>query len=293
MKKEYGIVEFLETFTDEYCKDYLMNFIFPDGNPCCIFCGNVKVYNLGASSNYRFRCAYRDCDKRFNYLSTTIFSNTKCSLRTWFFIIYQISSNKKNKSSIQAGKDLSISQKTAWRLKCIVRNVLKQDLLKLKGVVEIDEAFISKTKNKYQNNWGAFSTRKAPIIGMMERGGKVFVQKIHNRSEKTLTNIITKHIEKGSTVYTDAWNGYKNLNKIGYDHDYINHSAREYVRGKVHTNSIEGFWSFLKRNIRSAHHQVSDKHLQSYIDEAVFKFNNRHLTQMERFNIILEKCIKI
>lgn len=294
LKEEYGIIEFLNLFTEDYCKDYLTDIVYPNGEIACPHCGNMKVYFLGQASNYRYRCADKLCRKDFTILKPTIFWNTKMPLRQWFFIIYQMSSNKKNISSIQTARDMSITQKSAWLIKTKVRYQLKQDDLILKGIVEIDEAFISKSKkNRYINNWGGISTRKAPIIGLIERGGLVVVKKIPNRNKSTLNNLVKTHVEKGSIIYTDAWHGYNGLNKLGYHHDFVNHSHREYVRDCIHTNSIEGFWSFLKRNIRSAHHSVSDLHLQSYIDEAVFKYNNRHLTQMERFNMILKRCITL
>lgn len=291
LPKELSIMDFILKFDEEFCREYLFNKIFPNGKICCAHCGNTKVYKTSLKGKTRYRCADPFCRKDFFITSFTIFKNSKINLKDCFFIVHQISSNKKNKSSVQWGKDLGITQKTAWGIRKKIREQLTQDFIKLSGTVEVDEAFISKSKHRYHNNWGAMSTRKAPIIGLIERQGKVVVKKVPNRTKDTLNNLILRHVEKGSTVYTDAWHGYKDLNKLGFVHDFVNHSAREYVREEVHTNYIENFWSILKRSIRGAHHQVSDKHLQGYIDEVVFKFNHRHLSQMEKFDLILQKCI--
>lgn len=291
LKKEYGIIEFLNLFTEDYCREYLLDIVYPNGEIACPHCGSLKVYHCGLKSGFRTRCADKHCRRDFNIYEPTIFKNTKLPLRNWFLVIYQMSSNKKNTSSIQTSKDLNIRQATSWFLKTKIRYQLKQDDIMLKGIVEVDEAFVSKSKIfKY---WGGLSTRKAPIIGLIERGGKVVVKKIKDRRKQSLIDPILQHVEIGSTVYTDGWAGYKEIEKHGFNHDFVEHSTRQWVNGNVHTNSIEGFWAFMKRNIRGAHHSVSDKHLQSYIDEAVFKFNNRHLSQMERFDLILKKCVTV
>lgn len=204
-------------------------------------------------------------------------------------MIYDFSINKKSVSSSQHQKNLNITQRSTWGMGIKIRSVLKQDdTIRLSGIIEIDECFISKSRLFWK--YGGFSGRKEPILGIMERGGKAIVLPIENRKPDTLTNIIRKYVVEGSTVYTDGWLGYKDLSKY-YNHEWINHSEKEFVRDNATTNSIENVWRFLKTNIRGAHHSVSSQHVSKYIDEYVYKFNNRHLSPMQRFDEILLKCL--
>lgn len=287
------VIQFIEYFTEENCIKYLQDLYFSDG-VFCPHCGSIKKPYLVNDRTKRkfvtnYRCSERYCSLPFHALTKTVFANCKQPLRNWFYSLYHFSNNKKNISSIQLGKNLGISQKSAWGLYTKVRNVLTQpENIKLSGIVEVDEAFVS-PKNNW-SRWGAICIRKAPVLGLIERGGKVVVKCIEDRKRDTILEMIEKYVEPGSIIYTDGYSGYRRLPKY-YFHDYVNHSEREYVRDEVHTNSIEGFWSYFKKSIRNAHHSISDKHLQSYLDESAFRFNNRHLSQMDRFNMILKRCV--
>lgn len=170
------------------------------------------------------------------------------------------------------------------------KKLFYQDDIILSGIIEVDETFLANGK-KWQR-WGSLSTRKAPIIGLIERGGKVVIKCIPDRSEFVMEEIIRKHVIEGSVIYTDGWLGYRNLQKW-YTHDYVDHSAREYKRGEVHTNNIDNIWKQLKNNIRGAHHSISNKHAQDYCDEVAYKINNRHRKPFERFNELLLRAVKI
>lgn len=290
LKKDYGIIEFLDLFTEEYCLEYLTNSICVNGILHCPHCGSEKPYK----TNRGYKCSDNQCYKRFTVKSYTIMKNSKIKLRDWFFIIFQNSLNKKSLSSVQYGRNHSLTQKSAWYIQHKIRSTYAQDETKLKGIIEVDEAFCSADrKNGYKTWWGGISTRKAPILGLIERRGRVIVKVVPDRRRQTLIPMIQKYVEVGSTVYTDGYAGYRSLKDLGYEHDWVEHTTQQWTNGDVHTNSIEGFWSHFKKSVRNAHHFVSNKHIQSYLDEAVFKYNNRHLSQMERFDLILQNCINI
>lgn len=201
--------------------------------------------------------------------------------------MYQMSANKKNLSSVQAAKNLGISQKTAYYMLSAIRKCLHQETIKLSGTIEVDEAFISKAD---WHRWGSRNIRKTPVLGLIERGGKVIAISMENRRRETVIPIIEHYVEKGSTVYTDGFYAYKKLSE-NYTHESVNHSEGEFSRGDITTNRIENFWNFFKRNVKNPHHQISNKNLQYYLNEGVFKFNNRKATQIEKFNLILKNCI--
>jgi transposase-like protein len=280
-KREYSVRDFITTFTEDYCLDYFKTIRYPEA-VYCPACGYEGIY----MTNRGYKCAAIDCNKKFNVLTNTIFQNTKLPLHEWFFVIYCNSMNKKNISSVQTSKNTGMTQTSAWVMQSRLRSVMVQDNIKLSGIVEVDEAFISKGQ---WHRWGSLYTRKTPVLGLVQRGGLVVLRSMQDRRKETIIPIIQQHVEKNSTIYTDGYQGYRRLDE--YLHDYVEHSYMEFVRGTVHTNTIENVWSFFKRNIRNAHHSISNKHLQSYLDEAAFKFNTRHLTQMERFDQILKRCI--
>lgn len=286
LKKEYGIAEFLKLFTEDFCKEYLFNFRWSDGKPFCTACGSKKVRKAEITRN-GYRCNI--CETRFNLYTSSLFGNTKIGLSVWFLLIYLFASNKKNISAVQNARNLGVTGTTSWKLMDKIRSTFHQDDIKLSGEVEIDEAFISKSKWRRVGDWSRY-LQKPPVLGLFERGtGKVVMIALDDRKVKTIAPIIQAHVIKGSTIYTDAYKGYQKVEN--YTHAFVKHRDGEFVRGNVHTNNIEGCWSFFKRNIKNSHHSISNKHLQAYLNEGAFKWNNKHLTQMERFNLILKNCI--
>jgi hypothetical protein len=163
---------------------------------------------------------------------------------------------------------------------------------KLTGIIEADETFIGgKESNKHKakqtaGTQGRSPVTKTPVLGIIERGGQLRAIKILNTKGRSLRPFIVNNVEFGSTVHTDEWWGYRGLSRI-FKHKYINHGAGEYVKDDVHTNSIEGFWSLLKRGVIGIYHSMSDKHLQKYIDEFVFRYNTRGMAENFRFDSML------
>jgi transposase-like protein len=272
------------------CIDYL-NEIRWNGKVQCPFCNHDKVYEL-KGKNKRYKCA--SCRKQFSAIKGTIFENSPISLQKWFIAVYIISAHKKGVSSVQLASDLGVTQKTAWFMGQRIRYALKvKSFTKMKDVVQCDESFIGgKNKNRHyekkvQESQGRSVKDKTPILGMIQNGGQLHTCVIEDTKATTIKPIIAELVEQGSIVVTDEWLGYTGLNK-DYAHIVLNHREDEYVRGAFHTNSIEGFWSLLKRGIYGIYHQVSPKHLHRYCDEFSFRYNTRKIANNQRFDYSLK-----
>lgn len=227
--------------------------------------------------------------------------------------MYLISSHKKGISSCQLARDIKVTQKTAWFILHKVRSLYAQnDSEALSGEVECDEVYIGgKEKWKHKsmripNTQGRSTKTKTPVFGMMERStivnakdeeefmSYVRAMVVEKTDKTTLLPIIGQFIGEGSTVFTDELNAYNKVGEMGYNHRICNHGALQFVcedDGSVYTNNIEGFWSHFRRMITGCYHDVSDEHLQSYIDEACFRWNTRKMDESERFTDMFGKSI--
>lgn len=263
-----------------------------NGKPCCPSCGKNKVYILKNG----YKCANRDCYRKFSVVVGTIFENSKIPLRKWFIAIYLITAHKKGISSYQLSRDLRITQKTAWFMEHRIREMLyENNPALLSNEVEVDETFIGgKNKNKHYskrkpNTQGRSVEDKTPVMGLLERNGKLAIRVIENTKGESLIPVIESVVKKDSNVFTDEWPGYNRLRKH-YKHKIVNHGSNIYVLGNVHTQNIEGFWSILKRGIYGVYHQVSKKHLPRYCNEFCFRYNTREVNSSERFNSVLKNA---
>lgn len=286
--KEINVFQFLQRFgTQELCEAHIREARWPGGIIICPYCGHNRAYNIEGGK--RFKCANNKCYKKFSSKVGTFLEDTNLKLPVWFLLIYLMASNRKSISSFQIARNLGISQKSSWYLMHKLRLVFEEKYIEpVSGTVEVDECFLGKGA---WSRWGSISTRKTPILGIIQRGGRVIIKTIEDRNQATLNKMVLQYVVPGSTVYTDGWLGYNRLKKH-YKHDAVNHSNHEYVRGDVHTNNIEGVWAFFKKNIRNGHHSISGKHVQRYCNEVAWKFNNRHLSTMERFDEMLKRCLQ-
>jgi len=293
-----SLPQLLDYFKEEStCIEYYENLRWGDA-PTCPHCGSAKPYKTQRG----YKCSNNECYKKFTVKVGTIFENSKIPFRIWFAAIWLCTEHKKGISSVQLGIDLGITQKTAWFVLHRIREMLKDKAPQMLGndtMVEVDEAYIGgKESNRHgnkkrseenpnlRNDGKAFNDKKI-IVGIIERGGKVVLKHVDKADAKNMVAFIKKHVPKDSTVYTDEASVYKKLNRT-YTHDSVKHSLNIYVEGSVHTNTIENFWSVLKRGLYGVYHQVSDKHISRYLDEYAARWNNRTKTSNERFNLFLE-----
>jgi hypothetical protein len=285
-----SLLDLVMVFKDEQtCIQYLEELIWPDGAVISPFDPDSKVYKCAGN---KYKC--KNTGLYFNVKTNTMFDSTKISLQKWFMAIWLITSHKKGISSHQLAKDIDVTQKTAWFMLQRMRNCFEiENNHELDNEVEADETFIGgKNKNRHankkvENSQGRSCKDKTPVFGMVEREGKLVAKKIESTASEHLSPEIIKVVKEAATLYTDEWLGYKGLHKI-YDHLYVKHNEGQYVNGDIYTNTIEGFWSILKRGIVGIYHFVSKKHLQYYIDEFVFRYNTRkYNSESERFTYFL------
>lgn len=280
-----SIIDLIKAFpTQQSCIDHLEELRW-NGNVVSPFDSESKVYNCKGN---KYKC--KNTGKYFNVKTNTIFDNTKIELQKWFLGIWLVTSHKKGISSLQLGRDLNITQKSAWFMLSRIRKCFGIDNdTQLDNEVEADETFVGgKNKNRHANKKiKGSSDDKAPVLGMVERSGKVIAKQIPNTTYETLSTEILKSVKETAKLYTDEYTSYKRLKRV-YDHQVVKHSQYQYVQGRVHTNTIEGFWSLLKRGIVGIYHFTSKKHLQLYVDEFVFRYNSRTSSEAMRFNLFLQ-----
>ena len=211
----------------------------------------------------------------------TIFHDSHLPLWKWFLAVYLIVESKKGISANQLKRTLGVSYKTAWYLSHRIRAALNEvDAQLLKGIVEVDETFVG---GEMKGKGRGYKGSKVTVVGAIQRSGNICLQVVRGTDRETLHGFIRENVA-GDTeaIYTDEWPAYRGVADEDTKHDTVKHRTGEYVRGDVHTNSIENIWSLLKRSIIGSYHQVSAKHLDAYLDELEFRFNNRENPYMFR-----------
>jgi len=290
LQKFTNLMSLMAYFKDEQiCKDYLETIRW-NGSIKCAYkdCGCTKVYKCAGC----YKCS--ECERIFSVRVGTIFEDSKIPLQKWFAAIYLITSHKKGISSLQLHRDLGITQKTAWFLLHRVRTTLGLNIgtEKFTGTCEADETFIGgKNKNRHahkkvENSQGRSFKDKSPVAGVIERGGELRAKQVPDTKGFNLKSFIVKNIVFGSEINTDEWWGYNGL-AAAFKHNVVKHNEGQYVSGDTHTNTLEGFWSLLKRGVVGIYHSMSNKHLQKYIDEFVFRYNTRNHSEANRFDLML------
>ena len=266
--------------THDKCMEFLIAMRWPKG-AVCPRCGNEKTHKLGAQ--WKWQC--KKCAKngyRFSPLVGTIFENTNVPLNVWFKVIFAMCHAKKGISALQiyrmiGGKDPNKkgAYRTSWYMCHRIRAAMQDPAFaQLLGFVEVDETFVGgKNRNRHNNKKipGSGTAGKIPVIGAISRKGNVVCQMIENTDTETLSRFVKKTVSKNAElVATDEHSGYRLLNAEGYNHEVVAHSQGEYVRGVIHTGSIDSFWALLKRGIMGSFHHVSKKYLPLYINEFQF-----------------------
>lgn len=279
--------------TEQKCREYLEDLIWSNV-PTCTNCGSIRENHYKLKQNGEFKGTYKckDCRRNFNVKIGTMFENSAIPLRKWFYAIYIFTSHKKGISSHQLARDISVTQKTAWFMLSRIRNSFKSEKVnKFDGVTQVDETFVGGKNQKkswqkrVENTQGRSTKTKTVVFGLLSNG-KVSTEIVPNTKGKTLTTVIKNMVKEGSIVVSDGWKGYSQVHK-NYEHKSIPHNKGQYVKDNYHTNSIEGFWSLLKRGILGIYHSVSPKHLQKYCDEFAFRYNTKDYDEGNRFNLAL------
>jgi transposase-like protein len=279
----------------ENCKTFLADLRWPDGKAKCPKCGSEKVTYL---VNARLWKCYADHDRpKFSLKTGTIMEDSPISIDKWLTAMWLIVNCKNGISSCEIAKDLGITQKTAWFLDHRIRFALHAGSFeKLSGHVEVDETFIGgKARNMHvakrqRRITGTGTKDKVPVMGILERGGKVRTKVVPNRKKHALQSEVRKHVEAGSALYSDALLSYEGLSS-DYAHQVVDHAV-QYVDGQVHTNGLENFWSLLKRSISGTYVSVEPYHLFRYLDEQAWRYNNRKdMNDFDRFKLAASQIV--
>jgi len=251
----------------------------------CPSCGSTApFYRIASRPCY----ACPACKYQYYPLKYTIFAHSSTPLPLWFYAIYLFGNSKRGISAKELERILGVTYKCAWRMAKQIRTLFVEEDTPLDGIVEVDEAFIG---GIWKHHAGRYPRRKVPLLGMVERQGRVKVMIIPDVKGVSLLPRMVEHIAQHATVITDDASGYRRLSKRHFDHHIINHSKRHYVDGMIYTNTVEGFWSILKRSIKSAHISVSPKYLQSYVDEVVWKYNRR-FSSVSLAQLLVERSLQ-
>lgn len=253
--------------SDDNCRAYLEKLRWPDGI-ACPRCNGATISRILARDQF-------DCDKcryQFSVTSGTIMHDTHLPLTKWFLAVYMIVESKKSISANQLARTLQIAYRSAWYLCHRVRKALYTPHALMTGVVEVDETWVG---GKKQGMGRRYTKNKSIVAGAMERGGELRLKHIKNTKRITLREFIRNHVRRDCQgLYTDDWVSYRRMGEE-YKHETVNHTEKEWIRGEVHTNNVENAWNLFKRCVIGAYHRISQKHLDLYLDEFEFRFNNR------------------
>ncbi|KKW10074.1 MAG: ISSpo3, transposase [Parcubacteria group bacterium GW2011_GWB1_49_7] len=269
---KYNIKDFRKEFgTEEKCLTHLFKEKYLDTT------GYYKVAGR--------KCWANSQGEQLHPLADTIFKKSSTPLTVWFEAIFLFSIAKNGVSAKELQRHFGVTYKTAWRMGTQIRKLMEQDGNLLTGTVEVDETYFGKRGNhqtKFKN--------KSALMGMVERQGKVRAHKIGARETHILLGKIKANVSKDAQIMTDEFRVYAKLPKIGYNRSSVNHMQYQWANGNAHTNTIEGFWGQLKRSIRGTYHFVSAKHLQAYVDEFAFRYNQR-LSPVPCFQVLVQRAV--
>ncbi len=275
------------------CREYLVARRWPDG-VTCPRCGSKNVLFLEKYG--RWHCREKHDAPQFTLKTGTPMEDSPIKLDKWLMAMWMVVNCKNGVSSYEIAKDLGITQKSAWFLDHRIRLMLGvEPTEKLSGHVEADETFIGgKARNMHVSKrkrriTGTGTKDKVAVMGVLQRGGEVRTTVVANRKKSALQGEVRKHVEAGAALYTDALLSYNGL-AGDYAHQVVDHAV-QYVDGKVHTNGLENFWSLLKRSINGTYVSLEPFHLFRYLDEQSFRYNNRKLTDGERFEMAVKGMV--
>jgi transposase-like protein len=279
------------------CLTYLARKRWPNGVTCPT-CGSQSVIFL--ANQRRWKCREKHDRPQFSVKVGTVMEDSPIGLDKWLMAMWQVVNSKNGISSYEVHRAIGITQKSAWFLDHRIRFALGlAPGNKLSGQVEADETFIGgKARNMHAAKrarviTGTGGSDKTAVMGILERGpksvgSKVRVKVVDNTKKRTLQSEVRQHVLAGSAIFTDALRSYSGLDE--FQHEVVDHAV-EYVRGEVHTNGLENFWSLVKRGLKGTYVSVEPFHLFRYLDEQVFRYNNRKMNDGDRFNIVVREIV--
>ncbi len=289
---KYTISRLKKEFPNDItCLEYIFNKKFGQAFTCPK-CKHKKSKFHRVSKRKCYSCQW--CSFQIHPLKGTIFEKSSTPLNLWFFAIFLMSQSKNGVSAKEIERHVGVTYKTAWRMAKEIRKLMGQDPKKDIGVFEIDETYVGgadrnkhMSKRKHKRGRG---TDKTPVVGIAKRCGGVYAKTVADTTRSSVMPLIRQQVELDSIVMTDEFSVYDTL-KHRYTHGTVNHGKKEYARGVVHVNTIEGFWSQLKRSISGTYHSVSPKYLQRYVDEIAYHYNHRH-SPLPIFLHLLSEMVK-
>lgn len=259
---------------DEACLSKVLEMRYGGAEFTCPGCEELSKFHR-IKKRRAFAC--QNCGHHVYPCVGTPFEKSRTPLTDWFFAMYLLTSTRHGVAAKELERQIGCTYKTAWRMAHELRKLMAQadDHEPLSGHVEIDETYVGGRKPKIKGFTGRGAKGKTVVFGMLERGGSVRAGPVPNASGKTLKPIILTNVIRNSTISTDEWGGYKDLDKSPYRHGKVSHRAKQWRKGEYYTNSIEGYWSRLKNSIRGTHVHVSRKHLWKYVSEFSYRYNMR------------------
>ncbi len=273
---QYTLMEFMREFPDDAtCLEWLWrNRYSEDGERAdCPKCETTQPFKRYETAQQRQSWTCTACGYHLHPTAGTIFHKSSTSLHLWFYAMYLMTSTRCGISAKQLERELGVTYKTAWRMAKLIRQELMvDDGIPMTGPVEADETYVGGKRRGVMGR----GVDKAPVFGIAQRQGRVMAVAVPNVKRATVMPHIVERVLPNATVYTDEYRIYGTLGQQGFEHKRIQHKQRIYVSGDVHTNTIEGFWSLVKRGINGVYHSVSVKHLQGYLNEYVWRYNRRN-----------------
>jgi transposase len=301
-ESQYSLMEFMAEFPDDdACLDWLWKTRYsPDEiHADCPKCGEHREFARYETVQQRQSWTCTGCGHHVHPTAGTIFHKSSTSLHLWFYAMYLMTSTRCGISAKQLERELGVTYKTAWRMAHLIRTkLMAQDAGPLQGgePVEMDETYIGgRRKARYTGEVrvgrpGPNDPEKTPVFGMVQRRGRVVALATDSVKSSTLLPIVQTRVLPGTMIFSDEFRGYDPIKQMGYPHERIRHSEKVYVSGDVHTNTIEGFWSLVKRGIDGVYHSVSRKHLQGYLNEYAWRYNQRFEAR-DRFQLLLLRSV--
>lgn len=287
-----NIIQIYKQFpTQQDCVNHL-EIVRWNNEPTCPYCKSKKQTPMKKENRYHCNA----CNTSFSVMVGTIFENTKLDFQKWFLATSLVLNARKGISARQLARDIEVTKDTAWFMLMRLRKAMIEYGELLEGIIEADETYVGgKNKNRHSDKktkggQGRGGEDKTPVIGILERGGRVKAQKAKDVSGKTLKTFIKQNVKKDSKIMTDEWKSYNGLSLL-YGHSVVKHAMGEYVNGAIHTNTLEGFWSLLKRGVIGQYHYVTPEYLNKYIDEFCFRYNNRK--NIDVFDLTIQKSLSV